>query len=464
MILRDVKHKTIRKMTGLGGVYPNYEDCQLDRKDIAENFSSTFREEIYPINYTSDHGPWAYDIKADPKNFIDLTSLTWNGFVKVREKSNHAAGILTKSSGAVSQIDCSVVNNFIHSCLSVVKCQVNDYQFGEAQSKTYTYKAYLENLLSYSKAAKIQSLKYHGFYPDTAERFDDNDKTVSSNKNDGFKKRAEMFCGSHYFHFSIKLRTDLANVDQYLQPGVSLKFELERNTDTFALMSDCGSDTKFEFHIKDTSIELDKLIPTESYFKHFMREISRENLYYPYDKNTIQTYNFSKDANDLSVFNLFHSDKLPSFLVFGMVEDEAYNGILTKNPFNFKNFDLGEFHLSVNGMMIPSKPIKLDITNGDYHKVFCNDFLDRLKLKETNNSIGITSDEWLNGNFLWMVDLNVDKCANYHEHQPQQGTIHLKMHVKTGLPENARLIVYSSTRERFFIKSQTKEVKSSASM
>ena len=451
-------------MAGLGGVYPNYEDNQLNSKVIAENFASTFREEIYPINYTSDHGPWTYDIKADPKNFIDLTSLTWNGYIKVREVANHAAPILTKTSGAVTQIDCSVVNNFIHSCLSVVKCQLNDYQFGEAQSKSYTYKAMLENLLSYSKSSKIQSLKYHGFFPDTAEKFDDHNKNASTNKNDGFKKRAEMFCGSHYFHFSVKLRTDLANVDQYLQPGVSLKFELERNADTFALMSDCGSDSKYEFHIKDTSIEIDKLTPTESYFQHFIKEISRENLYYPYDKSVIQTHNFPKDTNDLSVFNLFHTDKLPTFLVFGMVEDDAFNGVLTKNPFNFNNFDFGEFHLTVNGIMIPSKPIKVNITNGDYHKMYCNDFLDRLKLKETNNSIGITSDEWLNGNFLWIVDLNVDKCANYHEHQSQQGTIHLKMHVRTGLPQNARLIVYSSTRERFLINPKTGEVKSSSSM
>ena len=451
-------------MSGLGGVYSNYEDLQLNSKDIAENFVSIFREEIYPINYTSDHGPWTYDIKADPKNFIDLTSLTWNGYVKVREVANHSTPILTKTSGTVSQIDCSVVNNFIHSCLSVVKCQLNDYQFGEAQSKSYTYKAMLENLLSYSKSSKIQSLKYHGFFPDTAEKFDDNSKSTTTNKNEGFKKRAEMFCGTHYFHFTVKLRTDLANVDQYLQPGVALKFELERNTDTFALMSDCGSDSKYEFHIKDTSIELDKLTPTENYSKHFMKGISRENLYYPYDKNTIQTYNFSKDANDLSVFNLFHTDKLPTFLVFGMVEDDAFNGVLTKNPFNFKKFDLGEFHLTVNGVMIPSKPIKVNISNGDYHKMYCNDFLDRLKLKETNNSIGITSDEWLNGNFLWIVDLNVDKCANYHEHQPQQGTIHLKMHVRTGLPQNARLIVYSSTRERFLINPHTGEVKSSGSL
>ena len=80
---------------------------------------------------------------------------------------------------------------------------------------------------------------------------------------------SDIFCTGNYFHFSVKLRIDLANIDQYLQPGVQMRFDIERNSDSFTLLSDVGDETYFEFDIKDTTIEFDKLVPTLEYQKTF---------------------------------------------------------------------------------------------------------------------------------------------------------------------------------------------------
>ena len=42
----------------------------------------------YTINYTSKLGRWQYHVPADGKNFIDPTTLTWNGRIKVIDKIN----------------------------------------------------------------------------------------------------------------------------------------------------------------------------------------------------------------------------------------------------------------------------------------------------------------------------------------------------------------------------------------
>ena len=40
-------------MSGIGGVYPSYEDHQLDKKKIGELFSDNFHEILYPnVNRT----------------------------------------------------------------------------------------------------------------------------------------------------------------------------------------------------------------------------------------------------------------------------------------------------------------------------------------------------------------------------------------------------------------------------
>jgi len=147
-----------------------------------------------------------------------------------------------------------------------------------------------------------------------------------------------------------------------------------------------------------------------------------------------------------------------------MVSDDAFNGTVAKNPFRFQPYDLKETYLLVNGVSVPTQPIKMDVSTKDYHHIFVNEFLDKLKLKNSNESIGVSAEDWIGGNFLWIADLNVDKCSNFHEHRSHPGTIHLKMQTKTSIPENVRLIVYSSSRERFSINPNTGDVLSTVSM
>ena len=445
-------------MTGVGGIFPNYEDHLLDKKKISECFSGNFHEILYPLNYSSKQGPWQYHSPQDDKHFIDLNTLTWNGKIRVINKKDPSTPVITAN--GTKDITCSVVNNFIHSTVSKITYQLNDFQMGDSAPKSYSYRAYMDNLLSFSKGAKQQSLKYHGFEQDTPGSFEDVNKLTANNKNSGFKKRSELFCTPNYFHFSVKLRIDLANIDQFLQPGVQLRFEIERNSDAFALLSDVGDDVTFEFEMKDSTLEFDKMIPTPDYLNHFERNILQEPLIYSYDKSQIHYFPYTANVNDLSIYSMFHTDKLPSYLVFGLVDNDAFDGSVSKNPYNFQHFNLKEFYLLVNGISVPTQPVKLDITSMDYHQTYVNEFLDKLKLKNSNDSIGISADDWINGSFFWIVDLNVDKCCNFHEHNSKGGTIHLKLQTKTALPKTTRLIVYSTSRERMSIDHNTGKVTS----
>lgn len=445
-------------MTGVGGIFPSHEDHQLDKTKISEFFSGNFHEVLYPVNYSSVYGPWQFHHPPDHRNFIDLSTITWNGKIKVVNKKDQTA--VTDS----TNINCSVVNNFIHSTLSRITYQLNDASLGDSASKSYAYRSYFDNILSFSKEAKQQSLKYHGFIRDTTNKFDDVEKVRANNLNDGFKDRAVLFCTSNFFHFSVKLRIDLANIDQLLQPGVQLRFEIERNSDAFALLSDVGDDETYEFQIKDVSIEFDKLIPTESYLKHFESSIGSKKNIYSFDRCQILNFNYPSGINDLSIYSLFHTDKLPTYLIFTLLKDDAFLGDIKRNPYKFEPFNVKEFYLLVNGISFPTQPIKLDIDSMDYHHVFVNDFLDKLKLKNSNDSIDISSEDWKNDHFFWIVDLNVDKCSNYHEHKTSPGTIHLKMMLKTALQQTTRLLVYATSRERFSIDYRTGEVSSTLTL
>ena len=451
-----------KKMSGIGGMYPSFEDHQLDKKKIGELFSSNFHEVLYPINYSSRKGPWQFHHPADHRNFIDMSSLTWNGRIKIVNKQNPSTPVINVDGN--KDINCSVINNFIHSTVSKITYQLNDFQMGDSAAKSYSYKAYMDNLLSFSKAAKKQSLKYHGFIPDSTTKFDDVAKTRANNSNEGFKQRADLFCTGNYFHFSVKLRIDLANIDKILQPGIQLRFDIERNSDEFSLLSDSTTSDLFEFQIKDTSLEFDKLVPYDSYLRHFESSVGGKKNIYSFDRSQILNFNYPSGITDLSIYSLFHTDKLPSYLIFTLLEDDAYLGDMKRNPFNFQPFDVKEFYLLVNGISYPTQPVKLDINAMDYHHVYVNEFLDKLKLKNSNDSIDISSDDWKNDHFFWIADLNTDKCANYHEHRSNPGTIHLKMQTKSPLSQTTRLLVYSTSRERFSVDYKTGEVTSTLTL
>ena len=71
------------------------------------------------------------------------------------------------------------------------------------------------------------------------------------------------------------------------------------------------------------------MIPTSEYLSHFEQNIQQEPLIYSYDKCQIHYFPYASGLNDLSVYSMFHTDKLPSYLVFGLVDNETFD--VTKN-------------------------------------------------------------------------------------------------------------------------------------
>ena len=86
-----------------------------------------------------------------------------------------------------------------------------------------------------------------------------------------------------------------------------MRFEIEINFDAFVLLSDVGDAATFEFEIKDSTIESDKMIPTPDYLNHFEKKnILQEPLIYSYDKSQIHYFPYPANVNDLPIYSMFH--------------------------------------------------------------------------------------------------------------------------------------------------------------
>lgn len=71
------------------------------------------------------------------------------------------------------------------------------------------------------------------------------------------------------------------------------------------------------------------------YFNYFEEVIKEEFLVYLYDKCQIYYFNYFVGVNDLSIYLMFYIDKLLFYFVFGMIDNDAFDGLVLKNFFNF---------------------------------------------------------------------------------------------------------------------------------
>lgn len=438
---------------GVGGLTENFEDLKntvFSKPDNHDEFSYSFEYFVRPLNYSDSKGPHSFEFPADPTHFTDLTSIVLEGKIRVKNKADHQTAIFnTPANDINTRCDVSTINNIIHSLYSVINYKIQDVEMGDSTSYSYPYKAYLENSLSYDSNCKKEQLTLHGYYDDTVKKFNDVNNLIAANENDGYAKRANVYCVGQFVRFRIKLHVDLATVDQYLQPNISLRFKLTRSDDTFCLLSN-NARVNWEIEISELQLGVRKLTPKQSYLTKFYKALAKSPLIYDIDRNIVKFFSHPTGSMDLSVYNLFSSEKLPTLIFIGIVKEKALNGNLSENPFFFNHFDTKEVYLDINGVPFPINKYKLDITGGDYQHIYAR-FLESVGIWNKNSSIGVNSEKWLNDFFIIGFDLNYDHCYNFHKHEYKSGVINLNLKLNTALTEGVSLVIYASYRDAFSI-------------
>ena len=79
----------------------------------------------------------------------------------------------------------------------------------------------------------------------------------------------------------------------------------------------------------------------------------------------LKKYTVTTGTSDLSEYNIITGKQLPEQVIVAIVDEEAHRGVIGKNPFHFKNYNLSEASLVVNGVHEPQELYKLNETAGD---------------------------------------------------------------------------------------------------
>ena len=102
-------------------------------------------EEFLPISSVSDNGPIEFHVASSTEEYLDIGRTQLYMKVKIVKKEDKSA------LDADSKV--STANLWMHSLFSQVDVQLNG-KLITPSTNTYSYKAYLEDLLSYASDAK----------------------------------------------------------------------------------------------------------------------------------------------------------------------------------------------------------------------------------------------------------------------------------------------------------------------
>jgi hypothetical protein len=327
----------------------------------------------------------------------------------------------------------------LYSLFSEVDVKLNDVLI-TSTNNTYAYRAYIETLLSYGTEAKSTHLTSALYYKDDAGKMEDANP-VENAANSGLKKRQGYFKDGRSVDLLGRIHADLFYQQKYIPNDVTIRIRLVRNKNNFCLMSATPNEN-YKIHISDCKIYVRKVKLSPSIFVAHAKGLEHGNAKYPLRRVICKTFTVPGGNLDCSQENLF-SGQLPTRLVIGCVDNDAFNGSYGKNPFNFKHFSLTQLKVYMDGQQHQSvRPLELNFDNNHYIAAYMSLFTGTGKqfMDEGNQ---IRRDDYGKGYALYAFDLTPDLSEDDHFNLIKEGSVRLDMRFGAALPNTINVIVYA---------------------
>jgi hypothetical protein len=386
--------------------------------------------EYNPIATISQGTPIEFSITGAGQDYIDLSSTQ----LYVR------AQIIRANNEPIDNGDhVGPVNLFLHSLFSEVDITLND-TLVTASNNTYAYRSYLETILSYGHAAKTSQLSSALYYKDNATHFEDANPHDANAANNGFKKRSALTDEGRVVDMLGCIHSDLFFQDRFLPNDVNIRIRFVRNKDSFCLMSSVQG-AAYKVRILECKLYVRKVKLSPSVFLAHAKALERGNVKFPIRRAICKTFTIPRGNLDASQESLF-SGQLPTRLVIGCVDNDAFNGLYAKNPFNFKHMNLSQLKVYLDGQQQSVKPLEINFANNQFINAYATLFMGTGKwMRDEGNNI--SREDFAGGYALYAFDLTPDMAEGDHFNLVKQGNIRLDMKFAQALPNTINVIAFA---------------------
>ena len=139
---------------------------------------------------------------------------------------------------------------------------------------------------------------------------------------------------------------------------------LVRNPSEFSLFDSTVATTenpKSDYVVKIVNpvLHVKRVALTDSARLSLARAIRARPFSIPIRRRDVTSYSIAQGTMNKRIEHLIDG-ALPKSLVVGFVSSAAYNGLVSKNPFNFQHFNVSSIQCFVNGLANPVVPFKIN--------------------------------------------------------------------------------------------------------
>ncbi|KAG8229767.1 hypothetical protein J437_LFUL005848 [Ladona fulva] len=389
------------------------------------------------LSYLDNQSSLEFSISTSTDWYIDLATIELELLVKLcKADGTNLSGDVNKQPG--------VVNNILHSLFDQCNVYINGTQVTPSDDH-YAYRAYFENLLNYSKESAESHLACDGWVINTGENINKQDDT-----NVGFTKRRNLFANSKAVQLVGKLHGDIFSQSLYLMSGANLAIKLPLTKPSFYILEDDENASMLKILYATLHVTHYTISP-RILMAHTKVLTDTSNAIYPYKRVEVKSFTVPAGSKSISHDNVILGT-LPTTLLFAMVDNDAYVGKRSKNPFAFAHYSLTDFSLFIEGTQIPMHGLSMNFNLQKYWTRAYKSLFSGLGIHHANRGSQVTLEMFAHGFFILAFDLTPDLVADgEHVSLAKKGSARIDAKFEIELPNTITCLVYAVYNAAFEI-------------
>ena len=274
-----------------------------------------------------------------------------------------------------------------------------------------------------------------GWNEDSPGLFDDE-------KNKGIQFRSKETDKSKTWELIGPLFLDMTRQARYVLPQTDIRIKLLPSKPEFVLQVYGGVSTDYIYKIEKCILHVRRMRVNNSVISGHYKGLERQNVKYPLRHMDINTFTITKRVQNF-VKDRLYSSQTPKMLIVGCLEHEAFNGSMTKNPFNFQHFDLNKIGLYRDGELVPGQIFQPDYENNKFLHAYVNT-MNAMSYFNTDDSNGMTIEHFKKGYTLYVFDLTPDaNCNSPYRSIVKNSTLRLEMNFAKSLPSAINVMLFA---------------------
>jgi hypothetical protein len=321
-------------------------------------------------------------------------------------------------------------NYLLHSLFKQVELVVGDEELVKGPP-TYMYKAYFEALLGFSERSKKTNLACALWNATEADRV----KVISPSVASKTGPTIDLVG---------RLHLDMTFQNKALLGGCVTGIKFALNDPNFCIINAENSGVTPTIEIMDAWLELNCLKVYPHIVEAHEKALSIGTAKYPMNRCEVKTITVPTGLQNVTLDNIIHG-LLPRRVFVAMVDNDAFNGDIKKDPFQFKHYNINSIASFIDGEQFPTKAYQPDFKNNNFTREYMA-LLRTLNQNTTDVLLDITKDDYKDKccifAFNYTPDMTNGLSGISHTSIQKRGTFGLHMNFSEPLPNAINILIY----------------------